>query len=381
MLPAIRRLSCLACLILAGSLLAGAQLLCDDPARCGKPQPKPQPKPIPSASLLVTTDLDCNWALDGVSQGRLTADSAKTVPVSPGKHLVQAVSSDRRDKWQSFVTVGQTGQEAIQIQLLSVKQAREGKSQQDAAERKRQQEEAARRREEERRPKPQYPANLKFEFVQIRPGEFDMGCSPGEGACSSDEKPQHHVRISKGFEMGKYLVTQAMWESVMGSNPSYFKGADRPVEQVSWNDAQEFLQRLNAKNDGYRYRLPTEAEWEYAARAGSTAARYGELDAVAWYSGNSGSQTHLVGQKQANAWGLYDMLGNVYEWVQDWYGENYYGQSPGTNPQGPSSGERRVLRGGSWNVLARYVRASCRGNLVPGSRVVNFGVRCVREVK
>ena len=114
--------------------------------------------------------------------------------------------------------------------------------------------------------KPLYPADLRFEFARISPGEVEMGCSPGDSHCSSDEKPQHHVRISKGFEIGKYLVTQAMWEGVMGTNPSYFKGADRPVEKVSWNDVQEFLQRLNARNDGHRYRLPTEAEWEYAAR-------------------------------------------------------------------------------------------------------------------
>ena len=153
---------------------------------------------------------------------------------------------------------------------------------------------------------------LKWEFVRIPAGEFEMGCSSGDSDCLSLEKPQHHVRISKGFEMGKYLVTQAMWKSVMGTNPSRFKGADRPVERVSWNDVQEFLQRLNTQNDGYHYRLPTEAEWEYAARAGSTSSRYGELNAVAWYSGNSGKETHPVGQKQPNAWGLYDMLGNVW---------------------------------------------------------------------
>jgi formylglycine-generating enzyme required for sulfatase activity len=148
---------------------------------------------------------------------------------------------------------------------------------------------------------------------------------------------------------------------------------------VSWNDVQEFLQRMNAKNDGYRYRLPTEAEWEYAARAGSTSARYGELDAMAWYTANSGSQTHPVGQKQANAWGLYDMLGNVWEWVQDWYGGSYYQQSPGTDPQGPSTGSSHVLRGGSWTGSARVVRASGRYDVGPGGRSNDVGVRCARE--
>ncbi len=224
-----------------------------------------------------------------------------------------------------------------------------------------------------------YSTKLRFEFARISAGEFDMGCSPGD--CDYEgETPQHHVRISKGFEMGKYLVTQAMWESAMGSNPSGFKGADRPAETISWNDVQEFLQRMSAKNDGYRYRLPTEAEWEYAARAGSTSARYGELNAVAWYDGNSVNETHPVGQKQANAWGLYDMLGNLWEWTQDRYDKNYYQRSLGTDPQGPSSGMARVVRGGSWGSYAGSVRASVRLNVGPGLRDDNIGFRCVREV-
>ena len=229
--------------------------------------------------------------------------------------------------------------------------------------------------------KPPYPANLKFEFVQIRPGEFDMGCSSSDSECYGDEKPQHHVRISKGFEMGKYTVTQAMWEFVMGNNHSTFKGADRPVENVQWNDVQDFLQRLNANNDGYHYRLPTEAEWEYAARAGSTSARYGDLDTVAWYDQNSGNETHPVGLKPPNAWGLYDMLGNVRGWTADWYEDNYYQHSPSTDPQGPSSGQFRVVRGGSsFYGFGRYARASCRNYSAPVARsVYHISFRCVRE--
>ncbi len=223
-----------------------------------------------------------------------------------------------------------------------------------------------------------FPANLRFEFVPIRPGEFEMGRSPGDG-CYEGEEPQHHVRITQGFEMGKYLVTQAMWEVVMSTNPSHFEGADRPVEMVSWNDIEEFLQRMNAKNDGYRYRLPTEAEWEYAARAGSTSARYGELNAVAWYDDNSGKETHPVGHKQPNAWGLYDMLGNLWEWVQDWFDENYYEHSPDTDPPGPSLRGARVVRGGSWGSNAESVRTSVRLNVWPGLRDDNIGFRCVRE--
>ena len=223
------------------------------------------------------------------------------------------------------------------------------------------------------------PGAAGMEFVKIQPGEFMMGCSGDDSECNSSEKPAHRVRITKAFEMGKYEVTQAQWEPVMGSNPSNFKGEGRPVEQVSWNDVQLFLQRLNSRNDGYRYRLPTEAEWEYAARAGTAGAYAGSLDAIAWYSNNSGSQTHPVGQKQPNAWGLYDMQGNVAEWVQDWYYANYYKSSPVSDPQGPKSGISRVLRGGSWDYNNRVSRVSFRGFNGPSDRINYFGFRCVRE--
>jgi len=225
------------------------------------------------------------------------------------------------------------------------------------------------------RARPQVVNGVSMEFVRIQPGEFQIGSESGNG----DEKPVHRVRITKAFEMGKNEVTQAQWEAVMGSNPSYFKGADRPVEQVSWNDAQEFLSRLNARGDGYRYRLPTEAEWEYAARARTTGDNEGNLNSVAWYQSNSGGQTHPVGQKQANAWGLYDTLGNVWEWCQDWYDGNYYRNSPVEDPRGPSSGGARVLRGGSWFSNGRDVRVAFRDWGNPDCRYSGNGFRCVRE--
>jgi len=223
------------------------------------------------------------------------------------------------------------------------------------------------------------PGTAAMEFVKIQPGEFMMGCSASDSECNSSEKPAHRVRITKAFEMGKYEVTQVQWDSVMGSNPSNFKGEDRPVEQVSWNDVQSFLQKLNSRNDGYRYRLPTEAEWEYAARAGTAGTYTGSLDAMAWYSNNSDSQTHPVGQKQPNAWGLYDMQGNVAEWVQDWYDATYYKSSPASDPQGPAKGYTRVLRGGSWDYNSRVSRISFRGFNGPSDRINYFGFRCVRE--
>ena len=226
------------------------------------------------------------------------------------------------------------------------------------------------------------PGSLRIEFVQIQPGEFAMGCSPGDSECWERESPAHRVRITRGFQMGKYEVTQEQWQAVMGSNPSDVKGATLPVEQVSWDDIQGFLQRLNARNDGYRYRLPTEAEWEYAARAGTTDKYAGAnaLEDVAWYGSNSGKTTHPVGQKRPNAWGLYDMLGNAWEWCQDWYGASYYASGPAENPAGPSSGSDRVFRGGAWFLLAWNERVSYRGGSASGYRDYGSGFRCVREL-
>jgi len=222
------------------------------------------------------------------------------------------------------------------------------------------------------------PPRESTNFVAIPPGEFQMGCSPGDGECNEDEKPTHRVRITKGFELGKYEVTQAQWEEVMGSNsnPSKFKGADRPVEQVSWNDVQGFIAKLNGRKDGYRYRLPTEAEWEYAARAGSTGKYAGELGEMGWYDGN---QTHPVGQKKGNGWGLYDMHGNVWEWCAD--GKREYAAGQATDPRGPDGGDL-MLRGGAWGKPARFARVSSRFGFFrgfPGLRLDNGGFRCARE--
>jgi formylglycine-generating enzyme required for sulfatase activity len=220
-------------------------------------------------------------------------------------------------------------------------------------------------------------------FVNIPAGEFLMGSSNGD----RDERPAHRVRISRGFEMGKYEVTQAQWEAVMGSNSSHFKGPNLPVENVSWDEVQDFIQRLNGLSQRYTFRLPTEAEWEYACRAGTTGDYAGSLDAMAWYGANSGNRTHPVGQKQPNAWGLYDMHGNVWEWCQDWYGSNYYEQSPGTDPQGPSSGSGRVVRGGSWGDSAAFCGSVARHyDRSPGIRyrIYRFsflGFRLVRTAK
>jgi formylglycine-generating enzyme required for sulfatase activity len=198
-----------------------------------------------------------------------------------------------------------------------------------------------------------------LEFVTIPAGRFWMGCSPGDSKCWPMERPLHEVEITRNFELGKYEVTQGQWIKIMGANPSKFQGDERrPIDSVSREDVQIFLKKLTAQKDGYIYRLPTEAEWEYAARAGTTGPLYGKLDEIAWYNGNSGNKdemiyynghsgnkTHPVGRKKPNAFGLYDMIGNVWEMCSDWKDDSYYAKSPLRDPQGPSSGTGRILRG------------------------------------
>jgi formylglycine-generating enzyme required for sulfatase activity len=255
-------------------------------------------------------------------------------------------------------------------------------------------------------------------FVAIPPGTFTMGSPSSEEGRDSDEV-QHTVTLTRAFWLQATEVTQGQWEAVMGTNPSYNKscGKDCPVENVSWFDAVAYLNALS-KREGLQpcytmtgcsgragggcgsevyctgdyqcsgvafvglgcsgYRLPTEAEWEYAARAGTTAARYGALDAVGWYDANSGNTTHRVATKQANAWGLHDMLGNVWEWVQDWHAE--YPSGAVSDPQGPASGVNRVYRGGSWFDEARLVRAADRFGGAPANRYDGLGLRAARSV-
>jgi formylglycine-generating enzyme required for sulfatase activity len=223
---------------------------------------------------------------------------------------------------------------------------------------------------------------VRLELVQIPAGEFRMGSPDSDKYANSDEKPQHRVRITKPFYLGKYPVTQEQWEAVMGSNPSQFKGPKNPVERVSWDDCQHFLEKLNAKlADHRKFRLPTEAQWEYACRAGSTACycfgdKASRLSEYAWYNQNSGNKSHPVGEKKPNAWGLYDMYGNVWQWCADRYDGGYYSLSPTDDPLGPCEGNaRRVFRGGSWEHGTGHCRSAYRGSHAPGRQIDHLGFR------
>jgi formylglycine-generating enzyme required for sulfatase activity len=264
----------------------------------------------------------------------------------------------------------------------------------------------------------------QIEFVKISAGDFMMGCVKGDTDCIEDEVPTHKVQLTKGFEMGKYEVTQAQWEAVMGSNPSDNKGPKNPVDNVSKDDIHAFLDKLNAHNDGYKYRLPTEAEWEYAARADKPDPPKASLGEYAWFNDNSGDTSHPVGLKKPNAWGLYDMLGNVRECVEDraaYYdyeplpevsidpkgpqggrggggGGGGFGRGRGRGPGGPGDGPPRgydakgrlvingagmpVFRGGGWDNFAPYVRNSARYYYYDTTfKADDIGFRVVREAQ
>jgi len=225
----------------------------------------------------------------------------------------------------------------------------------------------------------------------IPPGRFMMGSSESEAGRYKNEGPQHEVRLTEGFWLGETPCTQALWQAVMGENPSHFVGPDLPVERVSWKDCQEFFNRLNQRVPELQARLPSEAEWEYACRGGTTTAtwvgdltlgndnRAPELEKIAWYYANSGRTTHPVRTKAVNPWGLYDILGNVWEWCQDWVGP--YDGVVKSNPIGPAVGSNRVLRGGARNGYARDVRAACRFVFEPGTRDSRVGFRVARGQK
>jgi formylglycine-generating enzyme required for sulfatase activity len=237
-------------------------------------------------------------------------------------------------------------------------------------------------------------------FVQLPAGSFTMGTSDSEQAMlegqknwtrfEKGERPRRVVTLTKPFLIGKYEVTQKQWRQVTGKNPSAFKGTNSlPVESVSWEDVQEFIKKLNEQGDG-KFRLPTEAEWEYACRAGSTnfyslnrSAEEVDLVTVgdyAWYRSNSENKTHPIGAKKPNAWGLHDMHGNVWEWCQDWFDGQFYGHAPPKDPINKQPGVERVIRGGSWFLEAHTLRAAYRSGNLPTFKSQYAGFRLARDL-
>jgi sulfatase modifying factor 1 len=217
-----------------------------------------------------------------------------------------------------------------------------------------------------------------IEVVFIKGGCYQMGNN------SDDDNPAHEVCVND-FSMGRYEVTQGQWKAVMGGYPAFVSncGDDCPVQQISWDAVQKFIAKLN-QTTGKQYRLPTEAEWEYAARSNGTNEKWAgtgkasEIGEYAWYSGNSEGKVHPVGKKKPNGPGLFDMSGNVWEWMNDWYDKNYYRNSPKDNPPGPGSGTSHVLRGGSWSRNAMFTSASVRNRITPGCWLDYYGFRLVR---
>jgi formylglycine-generating enzyme required for sulfatase activity len=225
---------------------------------------------------------------------------------------------------------------------------------------------------------------IPLELALIQPGSFMRGDERGD----AEERPMRKITISKPFYLGKFEVTQEQWKALMGANRSRFPGDKNPVDRVSWEDCQAFIKKLNEKfaDSGVSFSLPTEAQWEYACRAG-TSSRFAfgdeaaQLGDYAWFEDNAGGKTHPVGEKKPNAWGLYDMYGNVWEWCADWYAEKYYAQSTTSDPLGPASGSHRILRGGSWSDGPFYCCCAYRYCLPPWFRVYCYGFRVAANVR
>ncbi len=310
-----------------------------------------------TGTLKIVTNAAGNIKIDGENKGSIEANAVKKFDLKADDYIVQFFPQSGTNPITKEVGIQVGKSETINFEVSAASQ------QNNSAENN---------------------SNLLLpEMVFVQGGTFTMGCTAEQGIdCLENEKPTHLVTLSS-FYIGKYEVTQAQWEAVIGSNPSNFKGcANCPVENVNWNDCQEFIQKLNAKT-GKTYRLPTEAEWEYSSRGGSSSHGYkyagsNDLEAVAWYGVNSASKTHLVGQKRPNELGIYDMTGNVFEWCSDRFGN--YGSSPCTNPQGPASGGYRVLRGGALRSIPQICRVSYRNNyFIPDLRHSSLGFRLVLE--
>jgi formylglycine-generating enzyme required for sulfatase activity/streptogramin lyase len=328
------------------------------------------PGAVPEGELEVRTDTNCTISIDGVETLRLPGGEGRVIQVPVGRHVVSAVSATGPERYERSVEIVSGHRAAALVELRP-----ESRGQLPATEAS------------------FHPTDPGIEFVSILPGEFVMGSDEG----LSDERPPHRVRLTHPVQMGRFEVSQAEWAAVMGpiemdtNEPVEFSRRPRirygdvnpkyPVVGASWEDAQEFIEKLNALDSHHLYRLPTEAEWEYACRAGTTFDLPPGIDEMAWHQGNFSLELHAVGRKKPNAWGLYDMHGNADEWVADWYDKDYYRRSPAVDPPGPRSGSTRVYRGGdAWN-NASNTRCAHRhyGGSPPASRA--HGFRLVRRAR
>ena len=361
-------------------------------------------------SLKLKADADCVFYLDGEERSHLKAGIIQKFPLAPGEYELMFVSTyNAQDRIEMEFEMPETDklQKISLSEMINVRQQKEAEEQRLAEEKRlaeemrraeeqrqtelRRQEaeriadeeqkrvEERKRRDEETRAKERVfkVGNVKFKMIRVDGGTFKMGATAEQGsATEDDEKPVHSVTLSS-YSIGQTEVTQALWTAVMGSNPSLFEGENLPVEQVSWNECQKFISRLNQLT-GQRFRLPTEAEWEYAARGGKRSKCYkysggNAIRDVAWNTSNSGNKTHTVATKKANELGLYDMSGNVWEWCQDRWGS--YGHSAQSNPAGTTSGVGRVFRGGGCFDLAVNCRISHRDYNKSSHRDLDLGLR------
>ena len=310
-------------------------------------------------NLKVTVDLDCVLYIDGEEYGTLVPGRLQKIPLQEGEYMLRFESVENEMDFAEMEFNMPDKDKLYRVDLLQIKQDREHR---------------------EREAQGEFEVNgVKFKMMKVEGGTFTMGATKEQGSDAwDDEKPAHQVTLSD-YYIGETQVTQALWKSVMGNNPSFWEGDNLPVEKVSWEDAQVFIKKLNGIT-GRTFRLPTEAQWEYAARGGKNSKGYkysgsNSIDEVAWYDGNSRARIHPVKEKKANELGLYDMSGNVYEWCNDWYGD--YSSDAQTNPQGPDEDSYRVLRGGSWHYLAGDCRVSYRSCYDPERRYYHVGFRLV----
>ena len=330
--------------------------------------------------LKLKADTDCIFYLDGEERSHLKAGIIQKFPLAKGEYELLFVSAENEE---DRLELEFEMPDVDKLQKVTLSGIRDSRQQKEAeakriAEEQRLAEEQRRRREEEARARVKTFTvdGVSFDMIRVEGGTFMMGSPDNDSDAYGNEKPQHQVTLSDCY-IGETQVTQALWEAVMGSNPSQFKGSKRPVEQVSWKDCQKFISKLNQLT-GQQFRLPTEAEWEFAARGGNKSRGYkysgsNDIDDVAWYGANSNDKTHDVKTKAPNELGLYDMSGNVWEWCQDWYGD--YSSDAQTNPTGPASGSERVNRGGHWSNFARSYRVVFRKLDAPDWRHDDLGLR------